>query len=214
MNRASARKLLSAYFERPATSVLSSVGMSPNALTILTLPVAGVSAYLVSIGSLAAGGVALLVAGLLDMLDGALARATDRETPFGALLDSTVDRVSEALVLVGVLLFYLDRPSEGERIAGALLVFTAVVGSSMVSYVRARAEGLDLECKVGVMTRPERIAVMAVGLVAGQWWTPAVIIALGVVSVLTATTTIQRVLHVRNLLTQRQTALGARRDSA
>jgi len=186
--------------------------VSPNALTILTLPVSGISAYLAGIGALAASGIVLLIAGLLDMLDGALARATERETAFGALLDSTSDRISEALVLVGVLIFYMGRTAGEERVAGAILVFTAVVGSSMVSYVRARAEGLDLNCKVGVMTRPERIVALASGLILGQWWELALLAALAVVSVLTAITTVQRVLHVRNLLSQQQTTLGARQD--
>lgn len=212
MNRTSTRKLFFDRFEKPATGVLNAMGVSPNALTILTLPVSVISAYLASIEALAASGIVLLIAGLLDMLDGALARATERETAFGALLDSTSDRISEALILIGVLIFYMGRPDGEERVAGAVLVFTAVVGSSMVSYVRARAEGLALNCKVGVMTRPERIVALASGLILGQWWELALLAALAVISVLTAITTVQRVLHVRNLLSQRQTTLDTRQD--
>ena len=195
MNRANARRLLSSYLEAPAVRVLTGLGLSPNAVTLLGLLIAGISAFLASRGYLLAGGAALLVSGVFDMLDGSVARATDRVTRYGGLVDSVTDRVAESLVLLGLLLFYLfdaDRSSP----VGALLVYLALAGSVMVSYVRARAEGLGIECKVGIMTRPERIAALGTGLILGQWWEPALILVLGAVAALSILTSAQRVLHV------------------
>ena len=193
MNRASARRLLASYFEAPAARLLARLGLSPNAVTAMGLVLAAVSAYLLSAGYLTAGGAVLLLSGVFDLLDGALARATGRTTTFGAFLDSTVDRVSEIVVLLGLLVYYLDLGST----SGAVLVYVALSGSIMVSYVRARAEGLGLESSVGLMTRPERIAALGAGLIAGQWWSDGVLVALGVIAVLASLTSVQRVLHVR-----------------
>ena len=159
MNRAAARKALSAYFEEPVARLLSRLGLTSNSVTLLGLAVAGVSAYLLSIGYMWAGGVALLLSGVFDLFDGALARATGRASSFGALLDSAVDRVSETVVLLGLLIFYLQESST----EGVVLVYLALAGSIMVSYLRARAEGLGIECKVGIMTRPERVATLGIG---------------------------------------------------
>ncbi len=190
--RAAARGAISAYLEAPSVRWLSRLGVSPNGLTLTGLLVAGASAYLVSQGFLAPGGAVLLASGIFDLFDGALARATGKASRFGALLDSVADRVSEAGVLAGLLVFYLDRSDA----AGAALVYSALGGSMLVSYLRARAEGLGIECKVGVMTRPERVAALGVGLIVGWWWLPAVAITLGVIGGLTILTSAQRLLHV------------------
>ena len=200
MNRVAARRIVSAYLEIPVARGLAYLGLSPNAVTTFGLLIAGVAAYLVSVGYLWAGGVALLVSGLLDLFDGALARITSRVSPFGALLDSFVDRASEAAVLLGLLVFYLSRSS----VEGAILVYLALVGSVLVSYLRARAEGLGIECRVGVMTRPERVAVLGVGLVLGHWWWPAVFIALGLIAALTLITVVQRLFHARQSLKEQE----------
>ncbi len=201
MIRPVARRWLSSYFEVPVGRLLANLGLSPNAITLLGLLVACASAYLLGVGLLAAGGVVLIAQGLFDLLDGAVARATNRVTKFGGLLDSVVDRVSEATVLVGLLVFYLGRESSTEREIGTVLVVLVLAGSMMVSYVRARASGLRIDCEVGFMTRPERIAVLSAGLIiGGLWWLPAVAVALGVIAGLTAITTVQRVMHVRREL--------------
>ena len=199
MDRTTARKLLSSHFETPVARVLARLGLSPNGITLLGLVVAGISAYLLSQGHLALGGAVLLASGVFDLLDGAVARYTGKVTTFGALLDSVVDRVSEAAVLLGLLVYYVDRSSTLE----ASLVYLALSGSTMVSYVRARAEGLGVECNVGIMQRPERVAFLGIGLVAGQWWTPAVSVALAVIFFLSTVTIVQRVLHVRQALARK-----------
>ncbi len=204
VGRAIARTFVSTYLQGPAATLLTRLGVSPNAITLSGLLVAGAGAYLLSLGELALGGAVLLLSGAFDLLDGAVARATGRVTRFGALLDSVVDRVSEAAILLGLLVFYLGRPSSFGSDLGAALVFIALAGSIMVSYIRARAEGLGVECNLGVMTRPERVVILGVGLVIGQWWLPAVSVALGAIAALTMVTSLQRVAHVRRVLGDRE----------
>jgi CDP-diacylglycerol--glycerol-3-phosphate 3-phosphatidyltransferase len=175
---------------------MTQMGLSPNAVTLLGLLGAGASAILLGSGLLAAGGAVLLLTSVFDLFDGALARATGRASKFGALLDSTVDRASEAVVLLGLLVHFLGEASE----PGAILVYIALAGSVLVSYVRARAGSLGIDCRVGVFTRPERVVALGTGLVIGQWWAPAVLVVLTAIGALTTVTTVQRVLHVRREL--------------
>ena len=130
------RNLLSPIVDGIAR-VLVKLGFSPSGLTVIGVLIACVAAALISQGMLAIGGIVMLIAGVFDMFDGAVARMTDRATKFGALFDSVMDRVSEAVVLLGLLWFYLE---DGEQL-GAVLVYVSIVGSTLVSYVRARAEG-------------------------------------------------------------------------
>ncbi|MDA1004113.1 MAG: CDP-alcohol phosphatidyltransferase family protein, partial [Chloroflexi bacterium] len=127
-----------------------------------------------------AGGAIVLVASALDMLDGAVARATGRASKFGALYDSVLDRASEAVVLFGIAAYALDRGSREQ----VLLAFAAVVGSLLVSYVRARAEGLGVALTDGLFRRQERVVLTAAGLILGLL-RPALWI-LAVLSLLTA----------------------------
>lgn len=198
MDRATARTFLSTHAEAPAARLLAGLGVTPNALTLSGLAVAGAAAYLVAQGYLAAGGAVVLLSGLFDLLDGALARATGRVSRFGALLDSVVDRVSEAVVLLGLLVHYLDEPSR----PGVALVYVALAASIMVSYVRARAEGLGVECKVGLLTRPERVVALGGGLIVGWWWPGTIIVVLALIAALSIITTMQRVLEVRRALSR------------
>lgn len=191
MNRATARRVLTSYLEQPVTGLLARLGVSPNGLTLLGLVVAGASAYLLSVGLLWAGGIVLLASGVFDLFDGALARATGRASRFGALLDSVVDRVSEMVVLLGLLILYIQSSSA----EGLVLVYLALAGSVLVSYLRARAEGLGIECRVGIMTRPERVVALGIGLVLGHWWPVAVLVVLAAVAGLAFFTSVQRLFH-------------------
>ncbi len=188
--RATLRRGLSDYFERPLAAALARAGVTANALTLTGLGVAAASAALIGVGWMLAGGIVLLSSGLFDMLDGALARATGQTTKFGALLDSTVDRASEAVILLGAVVFYLTEDSE----AGVVLAFVALTGSLLVSYVRARAEGLSIECEVGVMTRTERVLALSAGLIAAHWWQPGLAVVLGMIAVFGIVTIIHRLL--------------------
>ncbi len=191
MNRAAAREMISSYVERPVASALAKMGVSPNMVTMAGLVGAGISAWLISEGMLWAGGIVMLIAGVLDLFDGALARSTGQDSAFGALLDSVVDRVSEIVVLLGLLIFY----ARADSIQGTVLVYLAVGGSVMVSYLRARSEGLGIDCKVGIMTRPERVAALGFGLIVGHWVPVVMLIVLGVIAGLTILTTAQRLFH-------------------
>jgi CDP-diacylglycerol--glycerol-3-phosphate 3-phosphatidyltransferase len=143
-------------------------------------------------------GAAFFVAGsLLDILDGALARFSGKASPFGAFVDSTTDRISEAFMLGAIALVLLRDGSE----AGIALTIAALTGSFLVSYTRARAEALGLRGDVGIGSRAERVVVITAGLVLAPWL--PLELALGLLSVTAWVTVLQRVLHVRTQLRTR-----------
>ncbi|HYO49683.1 MAG TPA: CDP-alcohol phosphatidyltransferase family protein, partial [Chloroflexia bacterium] len=166
--------------------------ITPNMLTLFGLVLNGAVAVLLATGHLVAGGVMIIVAGLFDMLDGALAKITNRVSAFGAFLDSVVDRYSEAVVLLGLLLYYYQQLSI-QRVTEVVLIYAILFGSVMISYTRARAEGLNIKNEVGLMARPERIILLAVGLLFN---TVLLIPVLWVLAIGTQITAIQRIVHV------------------
>ena len=188
------RKVSARYVESPAARLLQKMGLTPNQLTVIGLLLSGATAYLLSIGLFVAGGVLLILASALDMADGSLARLQGRATAVGALLDSTADRISEAVIFLGLLLFYISPRSISE----VLLIFLALISSFMVSYLRARGEGLGVDCNVGVMTRPERVLVLAAGLLLGQ-----IFVALVVIAAFSFITALHRFWHIQNELSKR-----------
>jgi CDP-diacylglycerol---glycerol-3-phosphate 3-phosphatidyltransferase len=167
----------------PIVRVLVALHVTPVMLTTAGFLGNAAAAVFVARGELLVGGILVLAFSALDLLDGAVARATGKASRFGALYDSTLDRLSEAAVLLGVLWYYLDLGRTEE----SLLAFVAVVGSLMVSYVRARAEGLGLALQDGLFTRSERVVVMGAALLFG-WLRPA----LWLLAVLTTLTAAQR----------------------
>jgi len=168
---------------------LGSIGLTPNALTIIGfLMMCGVGAVL-ALGNFALGGALIVVAGIFDALDGTLARLTNRVTQFGAFLDSTTDRFAEGALFFGMLYAYLQR---GMTFV-AYLVFFALLGSLMVSYTRARAEGIGVQCQEGMLTRFERIALVVIGLIATAFFGDApLLIVLGLLAVFANVTAVQR----------------------
>jgi len=172
---------------QPVALTLGSLGLTPNMLTVIGFALSVGVAVILWLGHLSIGGFLVLVVSAFDMLDGALARATRQTTRFGAFLDSTLDRYSEAALLTGLLMFLVV---QGDQL-GSLLAIAALVGSFMVSYTRARAEGLGLSCEVGWLARPERIIILGLGLIFGL-----AVPALAVVAVLANFTAGQRVAHV------------------
>lgn len=171
----------------PLASALGRLGFTPNSLTFVGLVLIALTAVVLALGYTFWGGVLFLVAGVFDAFDGTLARQTNRKTRFGAFLDSTADRYADAAILIGVMVPFLQRGQQTE----VILAFIALVGSVLVSYTRARAEGLGLECKVGLLTRLERFIIIAVGLFF-NWITPM----LWVMAILTHVTAIQRIVYV------------------
>jgi len=171
----------------PIARFLAWARISPNALTIFgSLLNIGV-AYILSTGRFFIGGIALLVAGCFDALDGSLARYTGRTSAFGAFLDSTMDRYSEALVYLGLLVYY----SRSGSLIQEILIYATIIGSLLVSYTRARAEGIGITCKEGLFTRVERSLVLLLFLLIDQME-----IGLWVLAVLTNVTVVQRMLVV------------------
>jgi len=171
----------------PVARVVAKTGITPNAVTITGfLLIVGV-AWVLSQGHFLLGGFLVVLASSLDFIDGALARVTARSTKFGALLDSSLDRYSEAVLLFGLLWFYAQRGA----ITEVLLIFATIVGSLLVSYVRARAEGLGLDAEVGIMRRTMRILTLALGLLINQ-----VTIILWILAILTNLTAVYRLIHV------------------
>jgi CDP-diacylglycerol--glycerol-3-phosphate 3-phosphatidyltransferase len=169
---------------------LQAIGVTPNQVTVAGLILNAAVAWIIASGHLRLGGVALLVSGAFDMLDGALARRSERATPFGSFLDSTLDRYSEAFVLIG--LIYIE--SQLHHTPVVVLAAVVLTGSFLISYTRARAEGLDLECKVGLLPRPERILLLAAGLIF-----PILVPVLIILVALTNFTAGQRIVEVWRL---------------
>ncbi len=189
--RVRARLISTRYLENPLAVALAKIGLSPNKVTFLGLIISCATAWWLSTGDFLVGGILLLVAAVMDMADGALARRFGTASPRGALLDSAIDRLAEAVVFLGLLVYYVDPLSIPE----VLLINAALVGSFMVSYLRARGEGLGVDCKVGIMTRPERVLVLAAGLLLDQ-----VLAALVIIAVLAAFTTLHRFWHIHREL--------------
>jgi len=171
----------------PVATVLGRLGLTPNMLTLIGLALVLFTAVVLALGHTAWGGVLFLLSGVFDALDGTLARLTDRKTRFGAFLDSTCDRYADAAILIGMMIPFLQAGQPTQ----VILAFVALVGSVLISYTRARAEGLGSECRVGLLTRFERFLVIAAGLILNQvTWT------LWILAVLTHLTALQRVVYV------------------
>jgi CDP-diacylglycerol--glycerol-3-phosphate 3-phosphatidyltransferase len=186
-----ARKIAARYLTQSVARLLAKTPVTPNVLSWFGFLVRGGAAALVITGHLFAAGLVVLVAGFFDLLDGALARSANRITLFGAVLDATLDRLAEAVLLLGILWLFAREQST----VGIMVVGLALIGSLLVSYIRARAESIGLECQVGLFTRAERVVVLALGLLLSQI-DYALIIALAVIVVFSFVTVGQRLVYV------------------
>ena len=182
---------------KPLLPILSKSRLKPNTLTWIGLAINIVTAGIIATNHLIIGGFLVLFSGLFDLLDGALARSTKQTTRFGAFLDSTVDRLSEAALFLGLLIWYMGDESAVEvpLIFLVLLIFLALVGSFLTSYLRARAEGLGIKCQVGLFTRAGRVIILALGLILSQI-PKALLGTLLVLVVFSFVTVGQRLVHV------------------
>jgi CDP-diacylglycerol--glycerol-3-phosphate 3-phosphatidyltransferase len=183
-----------------ARSALIESRLTPNAISMTGLALNIVAAVLVTQRYFFLAGVAFIVGSVMDTLDGRYSRMSGKGTPFGAFLDSTLDRIEEGIVLTTVAAYFSSR---GMDFAVAACVL-AVLGSLMVSYTRARAEALGVECKVGLATRAVRVVILSAGLVfakgASIFHVDLLAPAVYVLAVLTVFTVFQRVFHVRKAL--------------
>ena len=178
--------------------------LTPNAISMTGLVLTLAAAALVTQRLFVLAGIAFIVGSVMDTLDGRYSRMSGKGTPFGAFLDSTVDRLEEGIVITSVAAYF---SSQVDDLAVGAVVLT-VLGSLMVSYTRARAEALGVECKVGIATRPVRVVILSVGLVfaTGAGVLPFGLLeaAIYLMSALTLYTMVQRVLHVRRQLARAQ----------
>jgi CDP-diacylglycerol--glycerol-3-phosphate 3-phosphatidyltransferase len=193
---------------------LAQLGVTPNMLTSLGLLLSIVTALVIAQGYLFIAGLLVLFAGIFDMFDGAMARVRNAATILGAFLDSTLDRYSESIILFGLLYYAMQNPGlqdalwpvSHEQMWMVTCIFASMAGSLMVSYTKARAEGLGIECKTGLLARPERVIILAIGLLTAN--TGILMWALAFLAVFSNVTAVERIISVWRT-TERQSAASA-----
>ena len=173
----------------PIAAYLNSIGLMPNTVTLLGLFGTTIAAYFLAIGQITVGGLILLIAAPFDAIDGTMARQRNISSEFGAFVDSVADRYSELVVFGGLLIYFLLQ-KDG---VGAGVTYLAAAGSILVSYIRARAEAVGFNTKIGILSRVERYLVLIPCLIFNL-----PLIAVGVIALLANFTALQRVWHVRN----------------
>ena len=182
----------------PLVSRLIRAGVRPNTITTIGTGLVLVSALAFGLGHVRVGGVLLLLSGVADTLDGQVARGGAMATKFGAFYDSTLDRVGDGATFIGIGAFFLTAPDVAYRVAAAIACMIAILSSLLVSYARARAEGLGIDCKVGIAQRAERILLVGLfSLVAGAG--PHALLLEAIVALLAAAsivTVVQRFVYV------------------
>lgn len=179
----------------PISAFLNRMGIAPNTVTLFGLAGNLIGALFLAGGQFLIGGILILVMGPIDALDGTMARLRGEASDFGAFVDSVVDRYSELIIYAGLLAYYVER-EDGLMIG---LSFAAAFGSMMVSYVRARAEGLGFEAKIGMLTRVERFLILAPSLVLSIPW-----LGVGIIAFFANITALQRILSVRKQARNRE----------
>ena len=202
LGREQLRTALLRYVELPGARALHAVGLTPNSITLLGFAVCVAGAALTALGWPLYGGIVFLAGGFLDLFDGALARLTNRASPFGALLDSVFDRLGEAALFVGLGLYYLrSAPTDREPLFSMLAVLLALVFSQGVSYLRARGEGLGAFTRAGLMTRSERVVILGCGLIAeGLAPIPVMVWVLWLIAAISCLTLFQRMFAIHSIL--------------
>ena len=190
-----ARKNLAPLLD-PLINAVARTGISPNALTFIGFFINVVAGALIALGQPFWGGIVMAVIGMpFDAIDGGVARRLGRKSKFGAFFDSTLDRMADGAILSGVAYYFAAR-------ADALMVvvaFVAMIGSFMVSYTRARAEGLGLECKIGLFSRFGRFLLLTAGLLLYPLFPQSLVVMTWLMAALTLYTTGERIMHVYHL---------------
>jgi CDP-diacylglycerol--glycerol-3-phosphate 3-phosphatidyltransferase len=150
----------------PIIVLLNKTGASPNTLTIIGLLINIAGSYFIVKGNLILAGVIILFAGIFDMLDGLLARKMNKKTKFGGFLDSVTDRVSEGAIYLGIIIYYLN----SNLSLNSIIAYCVMFLSFLISYIRARAGGLKIDCEEGFFTRTERIITLIIGLLLSNYF--------------------------------------------
>lgn len=182
------RKFFKKFLDTLATAI-NKTGILPNTVTIIGLIGTAFGALLLATGNIFWGGLVILITGPIDALDGTMARLRGEQTEFGAFVDSVTDRYSELVILAGLLIYYIGK----QDVTAIILVYTAAAGSVLVSYVKARAEGLGFTAKVGILSRVERYLILAPALLLN-----IPIVALWILAIFANFTALQRIYYVRN----------------
>jgi CDP-diacylglycerol--glycerol-3-phosphate 3-phosphatidyltransferase len=185
------RRKIARWITDPLVPLISKLRLTPDGMTLAGLILNITAAVFIGFGHLLVGGIIFLLAGLFDLLDGALARYMEKTTKFGAIFDSTVDRITEGALFLSFIFITGVGVWPYNVTWELVLIFLAMIGSFLTSYIRARAEGLNINCTVGLFTRAERVIILALGLLLNQ-----VFIALAIVVVLSFVTVGQRFVHV------------------
>lgn len=180
------------FLDNPLSSITKRIPLSPNTLTIIGFLITAIAALILPY-HLLLGGLLILFGGIFDMLDGIVARTTGKTTKFGAFLDSVLDRCSDALLFLAASWYFVQM----DNFTGASISLATLVGAFLISYTRARTEGLGESCHTGIMERPERVVLLAFGALTG-WLLPVMWIML----VLTYLTVVQRIYHVWRVMTR------------
>ncbi|MFN3504836.1 MAG: CDP-alcohol phosphatidyltransferase family protein [Caldimicrobium sp.] len=180
-------KLSTEPYMLPIVKILMQWNVHPNVITFLCFLGFVISAFFIAQGKFLIAGLVLVIFAPLDAIDGLLARTANKITKFGAFLDSTLDRYGEIFLFLAFIYYYMFKGS----IAGIIISFLGITGSLMVSYTRARAEGLGLTCKVGLLTRFERILILILSLIL-----ETIFVALTFIAFLTHFTALQRIWYV------------------
>ncbi|HEY91097.1 MAG TPA: CDP-alcohol phosphatidyltransferase family protein [Dehalococcoidia bacterium] len=187
------RRTLGYYLTQPLMKLLARTSVTPNMITCFGVLISISAGVVIALGHPFIAGFIVLVGGFFDTIDGALARYTGQTSRFGAILDSTLDRLAEAAVLLGLIVYYAAEQS----VPGIVVAGIVWIASMLVSYIRARAEAMGLDCTTGLFTRAERIVIMVLGLLLSRI-DSALLIALSVVAALSVVTVVQRLHHVWN----------------
>lgn len=178
------------FLDKPLSTLAKKLDIDPNSITVAGFIITVIAAIVLP-RNLFAGGLLIILGALLDVFDGVSARVNNRATEFGAFLDSVLDRYSDAFLFLGFSWYFLENNSP----AGAYLSIGTMAGALLISYTRARAEGLGRDCHTGLMERPERIILMALGALTGY-----VFQIMWIMFILTHITVIQRIYYVRKIM--------------
>jgi phosphatidylglycerophosphate synthase len=178
------------FLDKPLAPLAKKITINPNKITIIGFIITALAAVILN-RSLFWGGICIIIGGLFDMLDGVVARVNRRATSFGAFLDSVLDRYSDAFLLIGFAWIFYTQGS----LTGVILSIGTLTGSLIISYARARAEGLGEECQAGILERPERMIFLIIGAL-----TEMILPMMWILCVFTHVTVIQRILHVREVM--------------
>lgn len=174
------------FLDKPLAPIAKRISVSPNIFTVVGFLITIVAAISIPF-NLMAGGLLIILGGFFDMFDGIVARTNKKITKFGAFIDSTLDRYSDSFILIAVAWYFFDK----DYLVGVIFTTGSLVGALLISYVKARAEGLGIECNVGLIERLERVVLLSFGCITG-WIFPVIVILF----FFSHTTVIQRILHV------------------